>query len=845
MRKGVIAFFIGACLMLGAHAATRADTAGRAATVSRVAASQGNAVAATARAANKPQRSATSVTPRGNAVVARTAATSPSGGRAGVANSPLTARVATRASIPDINSAIVSRAASDTRTGAAYEQCKSSYFACMDQFCAIKNTQYQRCSCSDRIYDIQSSQGVVQDAVDKLTVFNENLDTVEMTAAQAEAMKKASEGEDALTADKSAAKALLSAIMNSIKGADANVGGKYSDLNSVNIRMDASASFGSIDDGQAIASYNGANLYTTIYSRCREAVRPDCNDASLQRSVTAYLMAVEQDCNTVQRILDETKKQLSANVRESSAMLNLARIEDRQKHNSSDATKCLQEVEKAILSEQVCGESYHKCLDNGQFIDVTTGKPFIGVVEFYKLAELLNFDTSTDIADQNLSRTPSNRTFVANFEARVKQFAEPALDQCKEIAPEIWNDYLDKAMLDIFYAQKAKVSEIKAGCMDFVSVCYMNGDKALTASMVGLTGDLASAQPDFILANDRICRDYINACDKMFTGTDAQGIVAQYVENRKETDIKTACRAVVQQCFDRFGGDDYVNFYNRNSGLFESGKALDWFSFAELSYNGATWTERESPSECVRQLKNIAACNPEDKPKFAENLFGGFFKYTCANCDIKTSYGSVNLEEIDTDADADAFIEKNTDIVLTGIATEVYNRIINILENQCHNYYGRFVEKRYIQPLTYESNSICTADFKQTNSSGGIGPYFGLVDIYKIGTADNGTENMCPAGYAGVIDTQSWGACLCWENGGRRSANGTAIRCDAGEYESSGTFLSRYIISSTDANDDPKIANKVCPTAQGLKDSDGNGPLCEGIDDNIIKDQVPRGVINN
>ena len=55
------------------------------------------------------------------------------------------------------------------------------------------------------------------------------------------------------------------------------------------------------------------------------------------------------------------------------------------------------------------------------------------------------------------------------FENRVKKFAEPALDQCTEHADFVWAAYLDKAMLDIYYAQKDKVAEIKQGCFDFVS----------------------------------------------------------------------------------------------------------------------------------------------------------------------------------------------------------------------------------------------------------------------------------------------------------------------------------------------------------------------------------------
>ena len=241
----------------------------------------------------------------------------------------------------------------ETKTGTAYEQCKTAYFTCMDQFCTLKNDDYRRCSCNDRVFDMIEMRNTLQDANDQLKTFNENLEVVGMTYAQAAAMRQESEGEAALTSDKSASKALLQAIMNSIRGEDTNVGGKYADLNSINISFDTSNAFGMTNSGQVIATYNGQALYQAVYPQCRQAVKDICNNASLQRAITAYLMAVEQDCNTVQTAIESTQKQLKSAVREGSAMLDLARVENRKKHNSSSVTACIHEVEKAILTEEV------------------------------------------------------------------------------------------------------------------------------------------------------------------------------------------------------------------------------------------------------------------------------------------------------------------------------------------------------------------------------------------------------------------------------------------------------------------------------------------------------------
>ena len=733
-----------------------------------------------------------------------------------------TTRAATaRAAAPVVSRAATNTSAmSETRTGAEYEQCKSAYFTCMDQFCELKNDDYRRCSCSNRVFDLTEIRDTMQDASDQLTVFNENLDVVGMTAAQATAMKTATEGENALTSDTSASKQLLQAIMNSIRGGDTSVGGKYSDLNSITLSFDTVNAFGTADAGQIIASYNGQNLYDAVYPQCREAVRADCTDAQLQRAITAYLMAIEQDCNSVETAIENKQKEIKSAIRESSAMLDLARVENRQAHNSSDMATCLTNVENAILSEEVCGSNYHKCLDNGEFIDVSTGAPIAGVENFYELGNLLKFADGVDAADQKLSQITYNRTFVKNFENRVKKFAEPELDKCTEIADVVWSEYLDKAMLDIYYAQQSKVSEIKQGCFDFVSACYMNSEAAITDAMASLTGDdTVILQPDSVTLTTEMCRDYINSCNMMFYDqTGGQNIVTDYINNRQETDTLTACRAVVKQCFDNFGGSGYENFYYPYSGLFKTGEALDWFTLYEYDENDNPNTAKPV-SKCAQQLQEIASCNT---PDMMEKAFGGFDRIIAGRgtfSDETVFYfdpdGQYNgepledhpnitynhkkyglLDDVKTENITKIDIATNQGIdtinarVLshheprpTGVATEIYNQIVDTLATQCTNLQGRFVELQFIKQGLYQESNLCLSNFDSSIEYGGTGgggagtaETPNLVNLYGIGKG----EDMCPRQYNLDVDTQSWGACLCWENGGRRSKWGKSPKCIAG-----------------------------------------------------------------
>ena len=659
----------------------------------------------------------------------------------------------------------------ETRTGELYETCKTAYFTCMDQFCSLKNDDYRRCSCSNRIDGLASARDALVETGEQITIFTENLDTVGMTAAQAAAMHKSSDGENALINDNSASKALLQAIMNSIRGGDTTVGGKYSQLNSINLAFDTSIAFGTNDNGQIIAAYNGQNLYSAVYPQCRNAVRQDCNNASLQRAVTAYLMAIEQDCNTVQTAIEQKQKELKHAVRESSALLDLARVENRQKHNSDDLTTCINNVESAILSEEVCGKDYHKCLDNGEFIDISTGAPITGVVEFNKLGELLTFSAGTEAANQKLSKVSGNKPFVIGFEKRTKKFAEPALDKCREIADTVWEEYLDKALLSIYYAQQDKVSETKKGCLDFVSQCYESSEKSITIAMAKLMGDSTIVlQPDKVKLSGQLCQNYVDSCNNMFGDTN---IISEYVAMRENEDVLSACRAVVRQCFDKFGGTGYENFYYPFSGLFDRGSATDWFTLYDT--DGAT-----IKSQCAQQLTTIASCNNKD---IIERAFGGFDLVTVTP-EPNPTYGdiifrvstnqsnqdNINLYGLKTDDNT----LRHRELRSVGVATEIYNQIIDTLSTQCRNIQGRFVEIQFLQNNMFYNNQdndkYCEWHEIRDNEEESL---LELEEAYGIASG----ENMCPRDYSLSVDTKSWGICSCWENGGRRSKNGRSATC--------------------------------------------------------------------
>lgn len=673
--------------------------------------------------------------------------------------------------------ATVQKTAGETRIGAEYEQCKSAFFTCMDQFCQLKDDSYRRCSCSNRIFDFQDIKETYQNAHDKLSEFSDNLEVVELTREQAIAMKTASEGEDALAEDKSASKQLLQAIMNSIRGESTTVGGKYQDLNSVVISADMSNAFAMDDIGQVVASYNGTALYKAVYPQCRNAVKADCNSASLQRAVNAYLMAIEQDCNTVEAALQKQQKILKNATHESSAMLDLARVENRQNHNSDDVATCLANVESAIKSDEVCGDDYHKCLDYGQYIDVTTGAPLTGVADFYKLGELLTFRSGEQLKDQKLSTISNNRTFVQFFESKTKKFAESSLDKCVEDADFVWREYLDKALLDIYYAQQDKVKTIKQSCLDLVAGCYDKQSVSIANAMANLSGDYTLLlRPATISLATEMCDDYIESCNSMFS----EDIIQTYINNKDSNDSLYACRAVAQQCFDNFGGTAYNNFYYTQSGLFRRGEAMDWFTLYGTDDNGG----QTIVSSCAQQVANTPGCKDR-----LELVFGGFDEDNVPNSLYRVTQRYPRQ---------------------TGVATEVYYKILDTLTTQCAGLGGYFVEYKYAINYGYKPDNFCKIDSSNPSSDFHINPDFNSTNSLVYWYHFIPEENICPLNYGVSVDTQSWGMCSCWENGGYRSKNGTTETC-------------RPILPALDGENDPICAPDI------LCSDDSNSDMCAEV----------------
>ena len=283
-----------------------------------------------------------------------------------------------------------------------------------------------------------------------------------------------------------------------------------------------------------------------------------------------------------------------------------------------------------------------------------------------------------------------------------------------------------------------------------------------------------------------MCGDYVKSCNNMFDND----IIANYIASQTTTDTVTACRAVAQQCFDSFGGTNYENFYNPSSGLFEANvvdmlvnavaqepkqTALDWFALYAYDENGNKLPGYKS--KCAQRVAEIASC--ADK---VAQVFGGldaviakqgklptfgYYEYSAPDTGNKNAYAYGWDTTDDDEINWEKF--KNRRLRPTGVATEVYNQIIDTLQTQCMNVQGKFIEAQFIDHDLYNNrNNLCTVTWPDN-----------ILDFLNTdyGVLSDSKENICPKDYVVNIDTNAWGICSCWENGGRRSKNGLISKC--------------------------------------------------------------------
>lgn len=503
------------------------------------------ATARTATTTNRAIRTATTPTTtsrRNGAVSASRAATSV---RAGA--TPTVAQNATRRNTSSATR--ISRAAitAEEIMNRDYTTCRQVFYDCMDEFCANKDGQLKRCACSARANDFDQIRSQLDAAEDKLLDFSQRLLVVNMDAEDAAAISQATEGELAFHQDDtSASKQLLDEIADKLNTTfdtsnfDAN-------LAPISLSLNIDAAFDNLDplSGTSTTAKSGTDLYNAALPVCREMAMEVCaNEQELSIAESGYQMLIEQDCTTVARAYETQKSQTREQIRESSALLDMSRLDDYQTRNSDDILTCKSKMLDLLTNTSVCGENMEKCLDiSGQYIDPSTGEAIL-TPNLANLAHLITRPTG----NQTWTSAPGNEKFVSYLNSK-KIFLESATENCQDIADTVWDQFIDDALAQIKLAQDKKLEEVRQSCTTLTAQCLSDAAETLedfdsrALSIFGIEADKTAKQ---------MCSDIQNACTALLNTVDteqnwATGVTEIATDKTYETILST-CREVGRNC---------------------------------------------------------------------------------------------------------------------------------------------------------------------------------------------------------------------------------------------------------------------------------------------------------
>ena len=465
-----------------------------------------------------------------------------------------TVRTATRTPLNSTNrkSQTLSRAATnnsvrDDVLTRNYSKCKTVFFECMDEFCANKDAQLKRCACSSRIHEFDSVKKQLANVEDKMLDFNQRLLTVSMDKEDAAALSIATDGELAYnkTTDNTQTKKTLDEIASKFN-TSFNSSNFNSDLAPISWSLNEDTAFDSVDSllGASTVTKSGTELYSAALPVCRQMAAEVCSESDLSLAESGYMAVIEQDCNTVSKTYKTQTEQARAKVLESSALLDMSRLDVYQKRNSDNFLTCKKKMLDTLTDSTVCGSELGKCLDvTGQYIDPSTGEAFL-------TPNLVNLDTLLTRPSGNNTWTtvPNNAAFVTFLNSK-KKFLAPATEQCQEIADSVWDEFLEDALAQIKLAQDKKLETVRQSCTTLTAQCLSDATKSITnfdaraLSTFGISADITA---------NVMCANVLDTCTVLLQsvggGEDwASGIYDITTSTTYETMMRT-CRQVGQAC---------------------------------------------------------------------------------------------------------------------------------------------------------------------------------------------------------------------------------------------------------------------------------------------------------
>ncbi len=427
--------------------------------------------------------------------------------------------ITTRAAIKSDNKKITAQDVADAKelleqTASLNKSCQDQYNECMDQFCAVVDSNQKRCSCSANLSKYSGVQEAVTKANDELNEVAQRIRYVGLSADEIRAIMTETEAEAELSGkkDNSETRNMLNRIEALIK--DPTTSTTTTSLNDfsldsdLNLDLDFSENSADIfslsfmdTESESISNKRGTALYNAARKRCK-TILTNCKEvgATSTQITGNYDLAIDKDCIAYEQGLKKMNQTLQSNVRSAGLMLQKARLAVLQNKNQYDIKGCMGALESCMTDDMVCGADYEKCLDpTKKYID-ENGKVVLGqdITSITRFMQNFNAAVTSDKLAEASATTINDATCSDDGSCVMKYLltkigtgnsvkdgglCRAVLDKCQQYTykgdnsayipfNDVVVNYIQRAMVNIKSSQHKIISDYASTCMTEVASCY-------------------------------------------------------------------------------------------------------------------------------------------------------------------------------------------------------------------------------------------------------------------------------------------------------------------------------------------------------------------------------------
>ena len=398
------------------------------------------------------------------------------------------------------------------QTAELNKSCQEQYNECMDQFCAVVDSNQKRCSCSSNLSRYTKVEKAVTEANTKLNEVAQAIRYVGLSADEIRAIMTETEAEEALsgTKDTSTTRNMLKQIESMIK--DPTSTNTYVAETNFGLDMDLTFSSEPLDifnldflnlgtNNSTISNLRGTELYNTAKRRCNTILTQCKEVGATQEQITGnYDLAIDKDCIAYEAGLKKMNETLLSNVKSANLMLQKARLAVLQNKNQFDARACVSALDTCMRDDMVCGDDYYKCVDPTKAYIDENGEVVLGqditVIQSF-MTEYNNAAIDSAFLQSAYSDTQIGKNTCAGDGKCVVKYlmqkigtkqkstdeglCRPVLDKCqyytyKDDKYQPYNDivlnYVQRAMVNVKAAQQKIISDYASTCIADVAACY-------------------------------------------------------------------------------------------------------------------------------------------------------------------------------------------------------------------------------------------------------------------------------------------------------------------------------------------------------------------------------------